>query len=172
MNKLKKYFIISFSILIVIISFYSLKNIVLGRNKANGYGNSEREVIIQSQKFKLEEVRSAEKMSLGLGGRESLCEHCGMIFLFPEKGRHSFWMKGMKLPLDIFWIQGDNIVHVEKNIPADSQEIMNPAEAADKVIELAAGTADKFGIGNGTAVLPFPGKVFSWERLKKIFGLD
>ncbi len=40
----------------------------------------------------------------GLMHRDSLCEDCGMLFVYDENVNHGFWMKNTKIPLSIAFI--------------------------------------------------------------------
>lgn len=107
---------------------------------------------VGDKKFKVEIAEGDKEKALGLGNRRSLCRSCGMLFLFPEKGKRSFWMKNMRFPLDIIWIGENKIVHMEKNIPSDSVEIFSPSEEADMVLEINGGLADEYGFSTGEDV--------------------
>jgi len=63
-------------------------------------------------------------------------------------------MKGMRFPLDILWIDSADgrIVHLEKNIPADSKAVFTPDAPADRVLELNGGSAERYGIQTGERV--------------------
>lgn len=63
------------------------------------------EVIINDQKILVEVVDTWPAIYKGLSGRESLAENQGMLFVFPKLDIYEFWMKDMKFPLDIIWIQ-------------------------------------------------------------------
>lgn len=102
--------------------------------------------------FRLEVSETAEKRALGLGERDTLCPDCGMLFLFETPGEYSFWMKGMRFPLDIIWLSGDRIVHIERSIPADSGKTYFPGAEADRVIELNAGQAAGLDIGESVGL--------------------
>jgi len=78
----------------------------------------------------------------------------GMLFIFPEKEVRSFWMKGMKLDLDVVWIADGKVVAVDMGVSAPKQgeepERMtsNPIPV-DMVLELPAGYANQFDINPG-----------------------
>ncbi len=58
-----------------------------------------------------------DQQAKGLSIKNILNESQGMLFPFHNPGDYSFWMKDMKFPLDILWINSDNkIVHIEKNL--------------------------------------------------------
>lgn len=116
--------------------------------------NKIQRILVRGQQFKAEIADTPQKMTLGLGERDALCEQCGMLFVFPEKETPSFWMKGMRFSLDIIWFDSEDgqIVHIEKSIPADSKEIYASPEKADRVLEINAGMAEKHGIKVGDTV--------------------
>ncbi len=35
--------------------------------------------------------------------RTHLCETCGMLFVFPDEQKRTFWMKNTRIPLDIYF---------------------------------------------------------------------
>lgn len=46
----------------------------------------------------------------GLMKNSRLCSNCGMLFVFPQAGKHSFWMKDTPLPLSIAFIAADGSI--------------------------------------------------------------
>ncbi len=89
---------------------------------------------------------SKSKRAKGLSGREALATDSGMLFSFEEVGKHRFWMKGMKIPLDIVWIKDKTVIELLQNVPPPSEgqleselTIYTPKEEIDSVLELNAG---------------------------------
>lgn len=79
----------------------------------------------------------------------------GMLFPYRERNHYSFWMKDMQFPLDIVWIDDKTIIEIHKNVPipvGESLPFYRPQEPVDKVLELNAGTTDKYGIQVGDAI--------------------
>lgn len=101
----------------------------------------------------MEIVDSSEEMELGLGGRKDICDNCGMMFVFLEKGKHSFWMKNMEFPLDILWLENGKIIWIEKNISEYSKKTFSPLIYSDRVLEIKAGTVDRLGIKEGDVII-------------------
>ncbi len=88
-------------------------------------------------------VTDAEK-GKGLGGRESIGKDEAMLFVFDKDDRWGIWMKGMKMPIDIIWLDADKkIVHIEADVQPDAEpyDIYKPSKPARYVIEMAAGNA-------------------------------
>ncbi len=89
-------------------------------------------------------------MERGLGNREYLCRDCGMLFDFETRGQRLFWMKNMRFPLDILWIDGNQVVSISKNVAPDYPGVFNPPVLADKVLEINGGLSDEYGIKIGS----------------------
>jgi hypothetical protein len=92
----------------------------------------------------------------GLSGRKMLGERHGMVFLFSEPDRYSFWMKDMRFPIDILWIKDGEVVDITTDalIPIDGRPIPTyfPASPANMVLEVPAGFAEKHGLRVGIPV--------------------
>lgn len=106
----------------------------------------------------IEIADSMQERSVGLSNRDSLPENSGMLFIFENAGRHGFWMKDTRIPLDMVWIKGDEILGVTKDVqPEPGKSILNltvhyPPAEVDKVLELNAGTAERIGISTGDRI--------------------
>ncbi|EKD43810.1 MAG: hypothetical protein ACD_72C00108G0006 [uncultured bacterium] len=91
----------------------------------------------------------------GLGGRKNLGKYDGMLFVFPEIKQHVFIMRGMQFPIDIIWFKNGLIVDIAPNISpepgkADEEFTLYPArDASDRVLELSAGSVEKFNLKIG-----------------------
>lgn len=88
----------------------------------------------------------------GLSGVDNLPKDKVMLFVFPEDGKHGIWMKDMKIPLDIVWLDSDRrVIYIARDVLPDSYpEVYRPNIAARYVIELAAGTVQEKQIRIGT----------------------
>lgn len=109
-------------------------------------------VIVRGHTFSVELATTEDERLIGLGGRDALCPDCGMLFVFGHPDRYGFWMKDMRFPLDILWIKDDKIVFIASKISPDFSQSIQPPVSADKVLELNAGTADKYDIAEGSVV--------------------
>lgn len=113
-------------------------------------------ITINSASFQVELARTQKEQVRGLSGRESLPKDTGMLFLFDKPLYHSFWMRGMKFPLDIIFILNDKVMAVYENLPPASEAINPPIYGseviADKVLEINAGEAGKNNIKIGNTV--------------------
>lgn len=113
-------------------------------------------VTLANNDLNLVVANSPKAKADGLSNKEEIPED-GMIFFFYELDTLSFWMKDMKIPIDIIWIAGDEVVGIEKNVPPpiphaklEDLKIYRSNEKADIVVELEAGASDKLGIVPGS----------------------
>ncbi|HEV2876636.1 MAG TPA: DUF192 domain-containing protein [Nitrososphaeraceae archaeon] len=98
---------------------------------------------------------TGELMSKGLSVKNQLRENESMLFVFEEPLRHTFWMKDMKFPIDIIWLDSNGkIVHIEENLMPCPFVLICPSYApnADSqyVLETIAGFAQRHNISLGT----------------------
>jgi hypothetical protein len=103
--------------------------------------------------LQLELATSPEERAHGLMYRDSLGEKNGMLFVFEEKGYHAIWMKNVKFPLDILWLdEGLRVVYIIRDVPPCKSEpcpIYLPRIDAKYVMELPANSTIKHGIEIG-----------------------
>jgi|SaaInlStandDraft_6_1057023.scaffolds.fasta_scaffold70764_1 uncharacterized membrane protein (UPF0127 family) len=90
----------------------------------------------------IEIVKTPQSIGTGLGNRDSF-ELDGMLFIFSEPSQPIFWMKGMKFPIDLYWIRDMKIIGVDENIqppvegtPDDDIERYGSLEEVDMVLEI------------------------------------
>lgn len=119
--------------------------------------------------FPLEVADTETKREVGLGGRPTIGEDEGMLFVFEEPQPYSFWMKGMEFPLDIIWLTSVDsvgergvsrkqkrivVVHLEENVATTTYpRVFTPDFSATYVVELPAGSAKKSGIEFGSILM-------------------
>lgn len=99
---------------------------------------------------------TGSEKALGLGNRTALARNRGMLFVYDHKERYPFWMKGMNFPLDYIWIDDKVVVDLSRNVPVTTSgriTVVEPRYAANKVLEVNAGTIDAFGIQIGDPVI-------------------
>lgn len=115
---------------------------------------------INGSLIKVEIADTADRRSKGLGGRESLGENEGMLFIFEKSDKYPFWMKGLKFPLDFVWIKDDAVVDVLENAlpPQPNQSdsdlpIYSAKEPINKVLEVNAGTVKRLNIKAGDKII-------------------
>lgn len=100
---------------------------------------------------------TGELMSKGLSVKNQLRENESMLFVYEEPLRHTFWMRDMKFPIDIIWLDSNGkIVHIEENLMPCPLVLICPSYApnADSqyVLETIAGFAQRHNISLGTTI--------------------
>lgn len=115
------------------------------------------QVLLNGQTFKVDVAKTDSQLQVGLSNRKQIGENQGMLFLFETPSYYSFWMKEMKFPIDIIYINGDKVTTVIENAkpPSSSSEqliIYEPQDKSDKVLEINAGLARKYNIKKDTIV--------------------
>lgn len=94
----------------------------------------------------------------GLGGCKSLPNKTGMYFPYSTKQSPTFWMKGMRMSIDIVWLEGGKVVKVDASLPPPTGQLDQdltryPApRPIDGVLEVAAGKAQEYGLTPGAQV--------------------
>jgi len=90
----------------------------------------------------------------GLSGKDALSENEGMLFVFDRADYHAFWMKDMRFPLDIIWIDDNRVVvdMATHALPSSFPASFVPVEPARYVLEVSAGFADRHKIRVGDRV--------------------
>jgi uncharacterized protein len=96
---------------------------------------------------------TASARAQGLGNRDKLLSDSGMLFVFDQSNQYKFWMKGMRFPLDIIWIQDDTIADIitdvpkpDPNTPDNSLQIYAPTVSVNRVLEVNTGYIRSHGI--------------------------
>lgn len=106
--------------------------------------------------YRVELARTPEEQAEGLMYRESLPEKTGMLFLFPDKGVHQFWMKNTMIPLDMIWMdEAGRVVFISANTPpcrADPCPSYGPQTPISMVLEIAGGMAAKEKVAVGSVL--------------------
>jgi uncharacterized membrane protein (UPF0127 family) len=109
--------------------------------------------------MQFEVVTTAAAQEHGLGGRASIPENYGMLFVFPEDENVGFWMKDMLVPIDIIWLADTGaILGIEDSLsPSTYPQAYYPPKPVKYVLETKAGEARRQGWSIGSAVpLPAP----------------
>jgi len=98
------------------------------------------------------------KQTKGLMGRQRIPEDRGMLFVYKKSVKLSFWMKNMRIPIDMFFIDNHFTIRhiVEKAKPCpkngDCPSYRSPIPVR-YVLELQSGFAQRFGVKTGDKVL-------------------
>ncbi|WP_298877680.1 DUF192 domain-containing protein [uncultured Bradyrhizobium sp.] len=105
------------------------------------------------QVFSVEMATTDEEKQTGLMYRKELADGKGMLFDFNPEQEVSMWMKNTYVSLDMIFIRSDGrILRIAENTEPLSTKIISSKGPARAVLEVVAGTAQKYGIRPGDHV--------------------
>jgi uncharacterized protein len=105
------------------------------------------------QVFSVEIATTEEEKQTGLMYRKELADGKGMLFDFNPEQEVSMWMKNTYVSLDMIFIRADGrILRIAENTEPMSTKIISSRGPARAVLEVVAGTAQKYGIRAGDRV--------------------
>ena len=103
--------------------------------------------------FTVEMAETDEERSFGLQFRPQLPEKHGMLFDFGKTQPIFMWMKNTVIPLDMVFIDAaGRVTRVAENTTPRSLDVIPSGSPVRSVLEVAAGTAAKLGIGKGSLI--------------------
>jgi uncharacterized membrane protein (UPF0127 family) len=117
--------------------------------------------MVGAASFEVEPAITSAQHTQGLSGRPTLPTDTGMLFIFEQESKLTFWMIDMRFALDMVWIgAGCTVVDITFNAPPpeadqtpDQLPRFAPGVPAQYVLEINAGEADSAGIKPGDPVL-------------------
>ena len=104
---------------------------------------------------RVEVADTESKRIQGLSGRDEIGNHnAGMFFIFPKADYLGIWMKDMKFPIDIIWIDENlTVIGIEQDVsPNTYPRVFRPQNPAKYVLETEVHYADLVGIRVGQKV--------------------
>jgi len=109
---------------------------------------------IKETKLYVELADTPELQTRGLSDRIELADNAGMLFIHNKPDFYSFWMKDMKFPLDIIWInEAYVIVDISKDLKPDSYpKLFSSIKPAKYVLEVNSGWANENNVVIGDRV--------------------
>jgi uncharacterized protein len=113
------------------------------------------EIVTKSgvQVFSVEMATTEQEKETGLMYRKELPDGKGMLFDFSPEQQVSMWMKNTYISLDMIFIRVDGrILRIAENTEPLSTRIISSGGLAKGVLEVIAGTAQKYGIKAGDRV--------------------
>lgn len=103
--------------------------------------------------FYVELATDDDQRSRGLMFRRQMHDDWGMLFIYPEDGPRSFWMRNTYMPLDMVFINSQGLV---MGVVEDAEPMtLDPRRVEGMsryVLELKSGWAAKHGIAKGARV--------------------
>jgi uncharacterized membrane protein (UPF0127 family) len=155
--------ILGFLLFIIIISYVMYGSVAYGLSKLENYSFQEA-AYAPTVRLKTIEVDCAEKNKFktyvvdgemdknkGLSVFSKIKNDEAMLFVFDTLDRYSFWMKDMKFPIDIVWLdQYGYVVDLKSDALVNTYpEVFEPKAESLYVLEFNAGIAQKMNIKIG-----------------------
>lgn len=108
----------------------------------------------ESLAFDVYLAKTDEQHRRGLMFVRNMPERTGMLFIYDGEDIHSMWMKNTYIPLDIVFALDDGGVSsvIQDTVPLSLKSLAS-REPVQYVLELNAGAARKFGIGQDSRIV-------------------
>lgn len=108
----------------------------------------------------IEIAETEAERAQGLSDRKSLCEDCGLLFIFDSPGIYPFWMRRMYFDIDILWIRNGEVVDITYGAKVPPKEELEAPKTfyqskvpVDMVLEVNAGWTEKNKVKMGEKVV-------------------
>jgi len=128
-------------------------------SQTNQTNNGYRQVGVTVNGFEMvaDVAATNDQRSKGLAIKDHLNENESMLFVFSTARDQAFWMKDMKFPIDIIWMDANKtVVHVEHSLEPCPVigfcKTYSPGTNSLYVLETVAGFADKHRVHKGTKI--------------------
>lgn len=109
---------------------------------------------IDGKRLNAEIASTPEQMAQGLMFRKHLPEDAGMLFVFPQPQRASFWMKNTRIPLSIAYLNEEmQILEIYNMEPYDERSTISKSTRVAYALEVNQGWFERHGIGPGASVI-------------------
>jgi uncharacterized membrane protein (UPF0127 family) len=158
--------ILGFIIFTIVISYIIYGSVSYGLSKLGIYSYSDPSIYETKAPVHLKKIKvtcgennqfdtyvslSDPEKEKGLSVFNKIKSNEAMIFIFDTPKKYSFWMKGMKFPIDMVWLDQDKrIVDIKKDVAvATYPELFAPRADSLFVLEFVSGTTDKLNIKIG-----------------------
>lgn len=137
-----------------VVAFFVILILVITLSKTSSVTKTK--VTISNKTFNVFVAKSDIEKQIGLSSKKEISENQGMLFLFDKPDFYAFWMKEMKFPIDIVYIENNKVTSIISNVKPPTNPgnlpIYKPQKKADMVIEINAGLATKYNFHEGSSV--------------------
>ena len=113
------------------------------------------QVQLNEREYTLWVANTEPQLIQGLSGVSKLPTNGGLFMDFKTDDTWGIWMKDMRIPLDIVWLDKDKkVVYIVENAQTETpvKTVYRPTEPARYVLELPAGSVKQAAIKTGITV--------------------
>ncbi len=108
----------------------------------------------ESHVFTSEMAMTQEQQAMGMMFRTEMAPDEGMLFVFPEVRRASFWMRNTLIPLDLIFVRANGrIANIVENATPQTDTSRRSQGRVKAVFEIPGGRAAELGIKAGDLVV-------------------
>lgn len=125
----------------------------LGAGACRGDGLERTILRIKGLEIDVEVARTEEERAHGLMYREKMGPAEGMIFIFKEDRRLSFWMKNTLIPLSIAYISADGTIREIYDMEPGSLDPVESIRSVRYALEMPRGFFEDHGITPGDRII-------------------
>lgn len=107
------------------------------------------QAVIGRNPIELEVAQTPQQQAIGLMHRTAIPDNRGMLFLFNSPQPVSFWMKNVRVPLDMIFMKDGVVKAISAAVPpctTDPCPTYGPRTPINQVIELRGGRAAQLGL--------------------------
>ncbi len=94
-------------------------------------------------------ARASQEQAVGLMFRKSLADGKGMLFVYENDRRLSFWMKNTLIPLSIAYLAADGTIREIHDMEPRSLKAVNSTRSVRYALEVPQGWFDRAGLSIG-----------------------
>lgn len=110
-------------------------------------------LFINGHPLVVELAATPQSRACGLSNRLILDKNHGMLFVYPQPGMRTFWMKDTRIPLSIAFLDRTmTIIHMAVMLPDQTDEKYPSRLPAQFALEVNRGWFERHGIGVGDRV--------------------
>lgn len=113
-------------------------------------------VSINDITLELELAHKFEQRAYGMMYRKTLCEMCGMLFVFESEKKASMWMKNTFVPLDVAFIDSKGIITDIKPLHPHDLSSVGASKVVKYALEMNQGWFAKHNIRVGDQLIINP----------------
>ena len=103
------------------------------------------EVRLGQTSYQVELALTSAQRRQGLMHREQLASNAGMLLVYPKSGDHRVWMKNVRIPLQVLWIDDRfKVTHIMRLEPCQLSPcpVFSAPAPARYILELSDGKHD------------------------------